>query len=149
MRLADTSRDSPEDRGGGLGGGGDIDVHPRQHHTDIAQDATGSPSAASDSHPSADGMRTSAAQAQTRGVFIEPGPGHWIGPGGEPVMANPDERSSLWRLLHEEQYRLVVLPEHPGCSKEKDAAQAKAQWLDRLNGGAGCWAPLTGKKVQR
>lgn len=82
----------------------------------------------------------------TRFILVEPGPGHWIGPGGQPALAKPAERALLRELLNEQMDRLVVLPPYSGHSKESEAAHAKAEWIDRFNGGLGCWVSLNSEK---
>ena len=89
-----------------------------------------------------------AAVRATRFIFVEPGPGHWIGIGGEPVLAVSSEREMLWRLLQQLD-TLVILPQHPGYGRDNEVIRAKAQWLDRLNGGVGCWLPSGGDEDDR
>jgi len=44
------------------------------------------------------------------------------------------------------QPNFVLLPTHPGRSKWKEAQMSKVEWLDRIEGGPGCWV-APGKKI--
>lgn len=98
--------------------------------------------------PTEDGRDRPVLAASNRYILVEPGPGHWIGPGGRAVLASPTERHLLGHLLSEESERLTLLPQYAGYG-ENEAVYAKTQWIDRFNGGRGCWTSLNSEKVLR
>ncbi|KAF7793237.1 hypothetical protein EIP86_004347 [Pleurotus ostreatoroseus] len=85
--------------------------------------------------------------SSARFILIEPGPGHWIGPEGRTILASTTERALLYRTLNDKTDRITVLPQCPGHSKTSEAAHARADWLDRINGGLGCWVSLNSEKA--
>ncbi len=84
-----------------------------------------------------------------RYILIQPGPESWQGSEGRVVLSDPRRRRGMLLPLQLYEWRLkyfTVLPPHVGYGREREAELAKAEWLDRINWGPGCWDSLNVNK---
>ncbi|KZO93840.1 hypothetical protein CALVIDRAFT_600328 [Calocera viscosa TUFC12733] len=99
--------------------------------------------------------------AASRFYLVEPGPtriwSKWTSPGYRRGLRHHQGWKTVTPLGYDSMVRdftklmelypnFVLLPGHPGGNKGKEAGRARVQWLDRVEGGPGCWS-APGKEI--